>query len=388
MLHHNGRQRKLERRDWKTPDQSGTVVWLSESPVALLRNVAPEQHEEHDQEAQHMRALQDENQVSVLTPALSDCSWKTSIQAWHVLLNAIPAAALVISTTGEVIYQSKTMAQCWGDLDIARKWKHIDELAGATREAYAATGIDYPEENYPLARSITKGEIIRGEKMLITRGDGSQATLRVSASPIYNKEHKIVRAVAFIEDTTAEAAMEKQLRVLQDQETSLSQLKAKARFVQNTSHELRTPASGLLGLSEIMLSTKMDSEQLEIAKSMQESAQRLVRIINTFLDFSKLEAHQAVLDEQSIRVLAILNELQTIYNKIAQKKNAIVQVKLDDNVPAVIEGDLLKITQVISNLCDNAIKFSPPESLVLVECSIVDDKWVQVAVKDRGIGIS
>lgn len=100
------------------------------------------------------------------------------------------------------------------------------------------------------------------------------------------------------------------------------------------------------------------------------------------------EAHQAILDETSIRPLQLLNELQTIYNKIAQQKNAIVQVKLDDNVPAVIEADLLKITQVISNLCDNAIKFSPPGSLVDLECSIVDEKWVQMAVKDSGIGIS
>ena len=100
------------------------------------------------------------------------------------------------------------------------------------------------------------------------------------------------------------------------------------------------------------------------------------------------EAQQAILDETSIRPLQLLNELQTIYNKIAQQKNAIVHVKLDDNVPAVIEGDLLKITQVISNLCDNAIKFSPPGSLVDLECSIVDEKWVQMAVKDSGIGIS
>ena len=152
-----------------------------------------------------------------------------------VLLNAIPAAALVISTSGEVIYQSKTMNECFGAAK-PRKWKHIDELAAETCEAYAANGVDYPEENYPLVRSVKNGEVIRGEKMLITRGDGSQATLRVSASPIYNKDHKIERAVAFLEDTTAEAAMEKQLRILQDQETSLSQLKAKSRFVANTSH--------------------------------------------------------------------------------------------------------------------------------------------------------
>ena len=160
----------------------------------------------------------------------------------------------------------------------------------------------------------------------------------------------------------------------------------KSDFVANVSHELRTPLNGILGFSEIILEDAKDDETREFAQTIHQSGQHLLRVVNDMLDVAKIEAGHMTLDQQSVDIRSLLDELVLLHTACAQQKGLDLQTDLADDLPTHMQTDPTRLRQVINNLLSNAVKFTTVGHVTL------SARWTGheliVGVKDTGLGIA
>jgi PAS domain S-box-containing protein len=179
------------------------------------------------------------------------------------------------------------------------------------------------------------------------------------------------------------------LEIAYDQAMEASKLKSE--FVANISHEVRTPISAVVGMSELLLDSQLDDEQHQFARIISESAQSLLIIINDILDFSKMEAGRIELEMIDFSLPKIMIGCANWLRSNAREKGLELNTVIDANMPPVVTGDPLRLRQVLLNLATNAIKFTETGS-VTMKISMLerDDKVVLIKVEviDTGIGLA
>ncbi|MBE9462521.1 response regulator [Dyadobacter subterraneus] len=165
----------------------------------------------------------------------------------------------------------------------------------------------------------------------------------------------------------------------------------KSEFLANMSHELRTPLNSILLLSRLLAENdekNLNSDQVEYATVIQSSGNGLLGLIDEILDLSKIEAGKMDLDFARVSVRDITNDIRALFNQVAKEKNLEFKITVDDNVPAFIETDRMRLEQILKNLISNALKFTSKGSVELSVKSNPDDaKTLSFSVKDTGIGI-
>lgn len=180
-----------------------------------------------------------------------------------------------------------------------------------------------------------------------------------------------------------------ELLAAKDQATEA--VKTRSQFVANVSHELRTPLSGIIGVAELLQDTKLDQNQRELLGIVQDSSKALLNIINDILDFSKMEAQKLQLEKIDFELAKTVDSVsRSLRNKAADKKLQL-HTRIASDVPRSVKGDSARLRQVLSNLIDNAIKFTE-QGKVTVDVTLnnaYEDKVViRFAVTDTGIGIA
>ncbi len=169
--------------------------------------------------------------------------------------------------------------------------------------------------------------------------------------------------------------------------------KAKGEFLANMSHEIRTPMNAIVGMTRLALKTPLDERQRYLIGSVKTASDSLLGLLNDILDLSKIEAGQLQLDRHVFSISALLDSVRSILTIAAVDKNLELRVAGElDNVPAFVEGDELRLRQILVNLVSNAIKFTQTGS---VEVTVArepadlggDTVLARFSVTDTGIGI-
>jgi signal transduction histidine kinase len=165
----------------------------------------------------------------------------------------------------------------------------------------------------------------------------------------------------------------------------------KSNFLANMSHEIRTPMNGIIGMTNLALTTDSKEEQRLFLNLVLNSTNSLVTIINDILDYTKIEEGKMALDIKPFNIRDEINEIITLFNVTANQKSLSLFCQIDEDIPEFLEGDIVRLRQVISNIVGNAIKFTPSGSIeVKVKKYNSNSENIKLlfSVKDTGIGIN
>ena len=173
-------------------------------------------------------------------------------------------------------------------------------------------------------------------------------------------------------------------------DAALASAQAKGQFLANVSHEVRTPLNGILGLLQLIDSRSLPKRQTEYLHEVSKSAQSLLAIVNDLLDLSKVEAGEMRLESVPFNLVIMIEEIAMNYASAAHAKGIELVTDVDSAVPLEICGDPLRLRQVISNLVNNAIKFTERgEVVVSVKQLELSSTYatLEIRVSDTGVGI-
>ncbi len=285
---------------------------------------------------------------------------------WSVSFVSKSVERLLGYTKYEFLSNRVNYSSCIHKDDIARVTAEVEEIS-KNNEVF------FQHEPY---RVITKSDEIKWvlDYTVVSRDD----------------EGNIIDFLGYISDITQSKKINEELEKTKNE--ALKANKAKSEFLANMSHEIRTPLNGIIGLTDLVLETKLTDIQKDFLTKAKLSSSALLSVINDILDYSKIEAGKIDIQNQPFELKELFENISNLFEYQMNQKNIDLIYKFDKNIPAILVGDSLRIIQIINNLVGNAIKFTTT-GYIMIEVKQTTDRdknkvKLEFCVEDSGIGIS
>ncbi len=264
-----------------------------------------------------------------------------------------PISIVITDTNGSIEYVNPRFTRTTGYT--------LDEVIGKNPRILKSGELSC-ERYQELWETILQGQEWRGE-FHNRRKDGELYWESASITPIINAHGEITHFLAVKEDITEQ---KRNAAALQEaKEIAEAATQAKSEFLANMSHEIRTPMNAVIGMTTLLLDTRLTAEQRDCVDTIRSSSDTLLAIINDILDFSKIEAGKFQLEHQPFEVYAWIEDSLDMVAGIAAEKHLNLAALIDADVPAMVVGDVMRLRQVLINLLSNGVKFTPAGEVVV-----------------------
>ena len=227
------------------------------------------------------------------------------------------------------------------------------------------------------------------------RKDGTRLPVLLSVTALRNADQTIFGYLGIAADLTERKEKEEQLRLATTEAEAAN--RAKSNFLANMSHEIRTPMNGVIGLTKLLQDTSLDRQQHGLLDKLMSSSKALLSILNDILDYSKIEAGKVELERVEFAIDDLLDTSATLFAQSAEEKGIEILLQVAADVPQVLYGDPLRLSQVLNNLVGNAVKFTDQGHIhVSVELhnnatqgpAVAAPVCLRFEVSDTGVGMS
>ncbi|MGA7121050.1 MAG: ATP-binding protein, partial [Polyangiaceae bacterium] len=302
----------------------------------------------------------------------------------NAILMQVPLGIFVKSvepdTAGEFVVWNAECARIFERTEREALGSKLSDICAVNAEAMGASDAVVCDRRQPieLPPTFTKTH------------SGAERWLRTQKAPLFDMEGRIRWILGITEDVTA------QIRAEQDRKAALSRAEAasliKSQFLANMSHEIRTPVNGVLGFLTLALEADLTPDVREMVDTAKGSAQHLLAIINDILDLSKIESGNITLEDAAFSLRDAMRRVLGVAATDAAAKKVEFVLDIAPEVPDAVRGDVVRFSQMVSNLATNAVKFTKAgEIRVSVELEREarpdEPRRIVVAVSDSGIGI-
>lgn len=309
---------------------------------------------------------------------------RTSEERTRLILQSTEDGMFGVDTEGRIDFVNAAACRLLG----YTMEEMIDQPSHQLIHHHHADGRDYPREECPMFAAYKRGTTSRIENEFLWRKDGTGLPVEYGATPIL-KDGVIMGAVISFTDITERKRAAEQLHAAK--EAAEAATKAKSDFLANMSHEIRTPMNAIIGLSYLALKTSLSAKQRDYLGKIHNAGTSLLAVINDILDFSKIEAGKLDIEETSFKLDDVINSVTTVTGQKAQEKGLEFLAEVPGTVPQFLIGDPLRLGQVLTNLVNNAVKFTENGEIRLKAALLerTGDKCeLQFSIQDTGLGMT
>ena len=219
--------------------------------------------------------------------------------------------------------------------------------------------------------------------------DGTDYDVIVAKTPLVADDGTVTGIAAVITDISDQKRISETLEKARG--SAEAAMHAKSRFLANMSHELRTPLNGVVGMASLLENTALDAKQRRFVRTLKTSAEALITLINDVLDLSKAEAGKLELSRAPFDLRRELEQVVGLFSARAYDKGIEIAAHIGRDVPAMINGDPIRLRQVLGNLVNNAVKFTETGAVLLAVTGTPSGDSLaalEFSVTDTGLGVA
>ncbi|HEY3062965.1 MAG TPA: ATP-binding protein [Chloroflexota bacterium] len=309
----------------------------------------------------------------------------------QILFEAAACGLLSIDTTGQVTQANPMAENILGRTPGQMHGRALADVFRAVRD----DGPEVQEEEYPAIAAFRSAQPVRGVIMQISRPDGQRRWLQTDAAPVLTPDGTLVQVVlSFVDVTDHKVAEEQRLELAREQAArgeAEEAVRARDEFLSVAAHELKTPIASMRLAAQLLLRTletepSPQPERLgKLSEMVVEQSSRMSRLVGQLLDMSRVDAGKLKLDYAETDIVALVEAVALTPRTPSDNHTIVVH---SPSRPVHVLIDPLRIEQVLWNLTDNAIKYSPFGGVIDISVTQPFRDWVRLEVRDRGLGIA